>query len=143
MTGADLLTLEHQVVWSYGTAGAHLPVTERDQALTAFEAHERQRDALVALLQAGALPAPPPLPAYSLPRTVTDRGSALQVLAVIEDACVTAYAGALEGTYSPADPALRLLAARHLATVAALAARWRLVLGLPPAAAVQAVPGAP
>lgn len=159
---ADLLAMEHGVIYGYGVAGAAAaagspqrpaetgttgPVTGPAQARAAtavsmaasgLDVHRARRDALASLITASGGMAPEPLPAYQLPITPHDAVSALRLIGRLEDdvavACHAALVNATTGQ-------VRDLAAGTLADAAGRGARARLAAGDPPATVLSALPG--
>jgi len=131
---AAAVSVEHQVIYGYGVAGARLVGADRRAALQALGAHRVRRDQLVALLRPAAAPAA--APAYALPFPVTDPASARRLCAQLEDGCAGA-AWDLAAAAGPGRPA-RALAVGWLADAAGRAAHWR-----GGEAANPALPGAP
>jgi hypothetical protein len=131
---AAALAVEHQVIYGYGVAGAHLVGADRRAALAALGAHRVRRDQLAALLRPAAAPAG--APAYALPFPVTDPVSARRLCAELEDGCAGA-AWDLAAAAGPRQPA-RTLAVGSLADAASRGAYWRGGQGTNPA-----LPGAP
>jgi hypothetical protein len=120
---AAALVVEHQAIYGYGVAGAHLGGRPRADALAALDVHRLRRDRLAALLgNAGATP-PAAAPAYALPSPVRDGVAATALCATLEDACAGA-AWDLAAA-SPARSAARDLAVRWLAQADAAAVGWR------------------
>jgi hypothetical protein len=131
---AAAVTVEQQVIYGYGVAGAHLVGADRRAALAALGAHRVRRDQLAALLRPAA--APVAAPAYALPFPVTDPASARRLCAELEDGSAGA-AWDLAAAAGPGRPA-RGLAVAWLADAAGRGAQWRAGQGTNPA-----LPGAP
>jgi hypothetical protein len=159
---ADLLAMEHGVIYGYGVAGAAAaagspqrpaetgttgPVTgpAATQAAAAvamaaagLDVHRTRRDLLVdKISQLGGSP-PEPLPAYRLPITPTDPVSALRLMGRLEDDVAVAAHAAL---VRAATAQVRDFAAGTLADAAARGARAKLAAGDPPATVLAALPG--
>ena len=117
---AAALTVEHQVVYGYGVAGAHVSAAAHAQALRDLEAHRIRRDRLAAMLGPAA---PVAAAAYALPFPVHDDATARSLCALLEDGC----AGAAWDLVAAAAPgsAARDLGVSWLAESAVGAARWR------------------
>ena len=124
---AAALAVEHQVVYGYGVAGAHLSAAARPRALRALDAHRQRRDRLAALVGPSA---PAAAAAYALPFPVRDDATARSLCAVLEDGC----AGAAWDLVAAAAAAStgRDLGVSWLAESAVAAARWRGVSPGPP-----------
>jgi hypothetical protein len=112
------LELEHQAVYGYGALGPYLAQAQQPTAANAEAVHRKRRDALEALLGAGA---PAGQAAYALPEAVSDATSAMRLAALIEDGVTTAYRAALAST----DGKHRKLALDAMVDAAARAAAWR------------------
>jgi hypothetical protein len=126
------LAAEHATVYGYGVVGAVLRGQSRDYASTALDAHMQLRDRLIAII--ASLNATPVAaqPAYRLPTPVTDRPSARELAAHLEEG----DAGALWDVVASSESGghLRSLAIGWLSDTAVRAAHW---------GARQALPGQP
>ena len=134
------LEVEHQVVYGYGVAGAHL-VHRRDRtaALRRLAEHQELRDALAAAVSAaGGVPAVA-APAYALPFPVTDQVGAARLAVRLEDATAGACWDVVAA--APAKSSGRRLAVPALAAAATWALHWRALA--PAAAPPPALPGQP
>jgi hypothetical protein len=131
---AAALVVEHQAVYGYGVAGAHLAGRDRTTALAALDAHRLRRDRLAALLSGKGASPPAAAPAYALPYPMRDAAAARSLCAALEDGCAGA-AWDLTAA-APARSAARELAVRWLAQAAAAAVGWRGASG-------PALPGQP
>jgi hypothetical protein len=129
------LGVEHQVVYGYGAAGAHLPAAGRAEALRELDAHRLRRDQLAALVTQMGATASAAAPAYALPFPVTDATTATALCARLEDACAGAAWDLVAAT--SAGSAARRLGVSWLGQSAVAAANWR---GGSP---VPALPGQP
>ncbi|HVE99661.1 MAG TPA: DUF4439 domain-containing protein [Mycobacteriales bacterium] len=86
------LALEHEAGHTFPELGARVDEATKELIRDLDADHRRQRDRLIEeLVAAGDEPAAA-LPAYSLPLPVIDRSSALDVLLLLEEALVRAYA---------------------------------------------------
>lgn len=132
---AAAVAMEHQVIYGYGVAGAHLSAAGRAVALRELDAHRLRRDQLSALLGAGA---PAAAAAYALPFAVHDDTTARSLCALLEDGCAGAAWDLVAA--APSSSTARDLGVSWLADSALAAARWRGPAGLPPE---QALPGQP
>jgi hypothetical protein len=122
------LQAEHAAIYAYGTAGAKLDSGTVGLARNADAAHRTRRDALVVRLAgAGATP-PPAAPAYALPFPVTDKASALKLLALVEDRTAAQWRLVLP----PAAGEVRKLALDALVDCAARGAALRQAAGTTP-----------
>jgi hypothetical protein len=120
---AAAVGVEHQVVYGYGLAGAHLAGRDRAFALAALDAHRARRDQLEALLiGVGATP-PPAAPAYVPPVAVDDPASARTLCALLEDGCAGAAWDLVAA--SGAATTSRSLAVSWLTDAASAASGWR------------------
>ncbi|HVF19349.1 MAG TPA: DUF4439 domain-containing protein [Mycobacteriales bacterium] len=115
LTGLEAaLALEHEAVHTVPAVGARLGDAPKELAREIDAHHRVQRDRLDAALRAARRTPPAALPAYALPHAVVDRASAFDVLLVIEEALMRAYADAVES-----EPAIhQRLAAELLARCA-------------------------
>ncbi len=115
------LAAEHAAVYGYGVAGAMLTGTDRATALTDWRLHQQARDTLRVMIgKLGATPVAAS-PAYELPFTVQDAGSARRLAAALEEGVTRAYLGLVAVT----DPTLRALGALAMQPPANRAAAWR------------------
>jgi hypothetical protein len=140
MTAGDALAAavraEHEVIYGYGVAGAHLTGPDRRRAERALTAHQLRRDQLVGLLAQAGVSAPVASPAYALPFAVTTPSSARQLCARLEDGCAGAAWDLTAAT--AASSAARTLGVRWLTEAALAAAAWRGLVAPQPA-----LPGRP
>ncbi|GJF34402.1 hypothetical protein KNE206_71020 [Kitasatospora sp. NE20-6] len=129
------LGAEHAAVYGYGVVGARLTGPQRDDARTAYTAHQARRDGLERRITGtGASPAAAAA-GYRLPFAVTDAAAAGRLAAHIETRLTAVYADAVGATTGEA----RQAAAAALRESALRAAHWGAVLpalpGLPDPAA--------
>jgi hypothetical protein len=122
------LQAEHAAIYAYGTAGAKLDSGTVGLARAADAAHRTRRDALVVRLSGAGVTPPPAAPAYALPFPVTDRTSALKLLAMVEDRTAAQWRLALP----PTAGEVRRLALDALVDCAARGAALRQVAGTTP-----------
>ena len=133
---AAAVAVEHQVVYGYGVAGAHLRGRARAAALDALTAHQLRRDQLSQQLVQQRVAPPVAAVAYALPFPVTDATAARRLCAQLEQAC-TGAAWDLAAASSASSPGRRLAVA-WLSDAATRAAWWRGV-----SAPAPALPGQP
>jgi Domain of unknown function (DUF4439) len=115
------LAAEHTAVYGYAVAGAHLTGSRRQAATRDWLAHQAARDTLTAMVTAlGAQPVPASA-TYRLPFAVHNAGTAVALLALLEDGLATAYLGVVALT----SDRLRLSGARGVQTAALRATGWR------------------
>jgi hypothetical protein len=134
---AAAVAVEHQVVYGYGLAGAHLAGRDRAAALAALDAHRSRRDQLEALLTRSGKTPPAAAPAYATPVAVRDAASARTLCALLEDGCAGA-AWDLVGS-SGSGTTTRALGVGWVADAATAAMTWRGGAS----SAVPALPGQP
>ena len=120
---AAAVALEHQVVYGYGVAGAHLGGAQRRRARAAYDRHRLRRDQLATFIAERKGTVPAAAPAYALPFPVTGAPTARELLARLEDACAGA-AWDLTAA-APAGSDVRRIAVRWLTEAATAAASWR------------------
>lgn len=132
------LELEHEAVHTFGEVGARLDEATKELVRELDADHRRQRDRLVDELRAVGEEPPAARPAYALPLPVTDRTSGIDVLLVIEEALVRAYATAVR---TAARPGHRSLSAELMARCAAHQTSLRFARSRSLTAATQAFPG--
>lgn len=121
------LRIEHEVVYGYGVAGAHLRGQARRQALQRLAEHQLLRDRLIALVRsAGAQPLAA-RPAYRLPAPVADAAGAIDLLVRLEDGCAGACWDVVAAAAS--HTAARRTGVQALATAASWGSRWRARVG--------------
>lgn len=101
------LALEHEAIHSIPVVGARLPAAAKELAREIDAHHRLQRDRVTAVLRDAKRTPPVALPAYALPRAVVNRASAYDLLLLLEDALIRAYANAVETE----EPVHRRLAA--------------------------------
>jgi hypothetical protein len=126
---AAALAVEHEVIYGYGVAGAHLAGRERAAARAAYDAHRLRRDRLADLLAGRGLTPPVAAAAYAMPFPVTDAASARRLCVRLEDGCAGAAWDLVSA--SPAADTTRLLGVQWLAEAATGAAMWRGSAGSP------------
>lgn len=132
------LSAEQAAVWVYGLVSAFLP-DSYDKAVDKYmAAHRDRRDATERLLAAAAITPISPEPAYTTPKPVTDKESAITVLTVAEDDASVAWRAVLDRAD---DPGVRQAALESLTEAAVRGTRWRQDAGTEPAAI--AMPGQP
>jgi hypothetical protein len=116
------LGVEHQVVYGYGLAAAHLTKTRYTLALTALAEAETRRDLLADLIRRlGQVPSPA-APAYLPPTAVTDAATAVALCLRLEQAAEGA-AWDLVAASAPGDD-VRRLGVHWLGVAAVNAAKW-------------------
>ncbi len=93
---AQVLSLEHEAVWTYGLIGGAFEGL-RESAQAAFSAHRAERDRLLALVDEAV----PPQAAYA-PATLTDEAAA-RVRAQDVEARIAAAWSAVVGTVTGSD----------------------------------------
>jgi len=131
------LGVEHQAVYGYGLAAAHVAGRQYSAALTALADAEARRDRLADLLRRrGRVPAAA-APAYLPPAPVTGATSALALCLSLEHAAEGA-AWDLIAASSPNDE-VRTLGVHWLGVAAVRAAKWAGAS----ASAEPALPGRP
>jgi len=116
------LSVEHQVVYGYGLAAAHLSGPRYTAGLAALAEAKARRDRLADLLRRhGQIPAPA-APAYVPPRPVTNAATAVALCLALEHAAEGA-AWDLVAASSPGD-AVRTLGVKWLGAAAVRATKW-------------------
>lgn len=126
----DALAAEHAALWCYGLVVVYLGPQQGAQARADAEAHRLLRGGVeTTLTQIGAR-AVSAQPAYATPQPVTDAASAAALALVAETDALAAWRSVLERTI---DRPLRQAALTALTAGTLRAARWRVVLGTPPA----------
>lgn len=133
----DALVIEHEAVHTFGELGATLDDATKELVRELDAEHRLARDRLDAAVRAAGAEPPAALTAYALPQPVADRGGALAVLLVIEEALARAYAVAAG---APSQPG-RALAADLLARTAARQTTLRFAVERSLAGAATAFPG--
>lgn len=129
----DALAAEHAALWCYGLVVVYLGPEQGAQARADAEAHRGLRGAVETILtEVGARPVSAQ-PAYATPAPVTDAASAAALALVAETDALAAWRSVLERT---TDRPLRRAALDSLTAGTLRAARWRVVLGTPPAVPV-------
>lgn len=126
----DALAAEHAALWCYGLAVAFLGPQQAAQAREDAAAHLALRGATETTLgQIGARPVSAQ-PAYATPQPVTDAASAAALAVVAETDAMAAWRSVMERTE---DADLRRAALSALTDGTLRCARWRVVVGTPPA----------
>ncbi|WP_219416728.1 ferritin-like domain-containing protein [Pseudonocardia nigra] len=134
----DALAAEHAAIWCYTLALAFLPPDQIDQARQDAEAHRELRGAVeTTLTDLGERPVSA-LPAYATPEPVEDAASAAALAVVAETDALAAWRSVMERTE---DRALRQAALDAMTDGTLRCARWRVVVGTPPA--IPVFPGLP
>ena len=131
------LAVEHQLVYGYGLAAAHLSKRQYQFALAALADAQSRRDTLEGLVRARGQVPVAAAPAYVPPSPVTDAASAVALCLRLEHAAEGA-AWDLVAAASPGDD-VRAFGVTWLGVAAARAARW----AGPAAAGEPALPGQP
>ena len=132
------LSAEHAAVWVYGLVSAFLPDSYDKAVGKGMAAHRDRRDATERLLAAAAVTPISPEPAYTTPKPVDGKESAIAVLVVAEDDATVAWRAVLDRAD---DPGVRQAALEALTEAAVRGTRWRADAGTKPAAI--AMPGQP
>ena len=134
----DALAAEHAALWCYALTVAFLPPTQLAQARSDAEEHRVLRGAVEqTLTEVGARPVSAQ-PAYATPQPVVDGPSAAALALVAETDALAAWRSVLERT---TDRGLRQAALDALTAATLRCARWRVVVGSPPA--IPIFPGSP
>jgi hypothetical protein len=134
----NALAAEHAALWCYSLAVAFLPHEQVDRAQADAGAHRELRGAVeTTLTQLGERPVSA-LPAYAPPEPVVDAPSAAALAVVAETDALAAWRSVLEHT---GDRGLRQAALDAMSGGTLRCARWRLVVGTPPA--IPVFPGRP
>lgn len=124
------LAAEHAALWCYGLAVAFLGPEQRAQARDDAEAHRVLRGAVETTLGQLGTRAVSARPAYATPQPVVDAASAAGLAVVAETDALAAWRSVLERT---TDRPLRQAALDALTQGTLRCARWRVVVGTPPA----------
>ena len=119
---AAALAMEHQVIYGYGVAGAHLSAAARLGALRELDAHRLRRDQIAGLLAGERAAVPVAAPAYALPFPVHDDPSARALCSRLETGCTGAAWDVAAST--PPGSVARELGVTWLTQAAVAAARW-------------------
>ena len=134
----NALAVEHAALWCYPLAVAYLSNGQLEQAREDEAAHRTLRGQIEhTLSELGARPVSAQ-PAYATPASVVDAPSAAALLVVVETDALAAWRSVLERT---TDRALRQAALDALTDGTLRCARWRVVVGTPPA--IPVFPGRP
>jgi hypothetical protein len=134
----DALAAEHAALWCYSYAVAFLPAAQLAQARDDEDAHRALRGQIEQTLTRTGAQAVSAQPAYATPRPVTDGPSAAALVVVAETDALAAWRSVVERT---SDRDLRGAALRALTDGTLRCARWRVVIGTPPA--IPVFPGRP
>ena len=119
------LALEHEAVHTVPEIGARLDDAAKELAREIDAHHRLQRDRLAAALREAKRTPPVALTAYALPRPVVDRASAFDVLVIIEESLMRAYAEAVESEPPVHQRLAAELLARCATHVTSLRVAWR------------------
>jgi len=91
---------EHAAVWAYGVLGPRLDEAGRARVRSLLDTHEKAREAIRArVVGSGAAPVLAE-PAYALPVTPTDPGTAAGLAMIVEERLVAVYAELVAATAS-------------------------------------------
>jgi hypothetical protein len=134
----DALAAEHAALWCYSLAVAFLAPAQLGQARDDEAAHRALRGQIEQTLTQIGARAVSALPAYATPQPVVDGPSAAALLVVAETDGLAAWRSVVERT---ADRELRQAATTALSDGTLRCARWRVVIGTPPA--IPVFPGRP
>jgi hypothetical protein len=134
----DALATEHAALWCYSYAVAFLPAAQLGQARDDEAAHRDLRGQVEQTLTQIGARAVSALPAYATPQPVVDGPSAAALLVVAETDALAAWRSVVERT---TDRELRGAALTALTQGTLRCARWRVVVGTPPA--IPVFPGRP
>ncbi len=134
----DALAAEHAALWCYSYAVAFLPAAQLAQARDDEDAHRALRGQIEQTLTQIGARAVSAQPAYATPRPVTDGPSAAALVVVAETDALAAWRSVVERS---SDRELRGAALRALTDGTLRCARWRVVVGTPPA--IPVFPGRP
>ncbi|OLT11239.1 hypothetical protein BJF78_27515 [Pseudonocardia sp. CNS-139] len=134
----DALAAEHAALWCYSYAVAFLPAAQLGQARQDEDAHRTLRGQIEQTLTQLGARAVSAQPAYATPQPVTDGPSAAGLILVAETDALAAWRSVVERT---ADRELRRAALTALTDGTLRTARWRVVVGTPPA--IPVFPGRP
>ena len=134
----DALAAEHAALWCYSYAVAFLPAAQHAQARDDEDAHRALRGQIEQTLTRTGAQAVSAQPAYATPRPVTDGPSAAALVVVAETDALAAWRSVVERS---SDRDLRGAALRALTDGTLRCARWRVVIGTPPA--IPVFPGRP
>jgi hypothetical protein len=126
----DALGTEHAALWCYSLAVAFLTGSQLDQARDDSADHLDLRGAVERTLSRLGVPAVSAQPAYATPQAVTDAKSAAALLEVAENDTMAAWRSVLERC---TDAGVRRSALQALTDSTLRCARWRVVVGHPPA----------
>lgn len=126
----DALATEHAALWCYSLAAAFLSPDQRLVARADEQAHRTLRGAVEQTLTQVGVPPVSAQPGYAIPEKVGDGPSAARLLVVAETDCLAAWRSVLERT---TDKPLRKAALDALTDATLRCARWRTVVGSPPA----------
>jgi len=132
------LAAEQAAVWVYGLVSAFLPDSYDKAAVKGMSAHRDRRDATERLLAAAGITPNAPEPAYTTPKPVTDKDSAIAVVVVAEGDATVAWRAVLDRAD---DPGVRQAALESLTEAAVRGTKWRKDAGTEPV--VIAMPGQP
>jgi hypothetical protein len=134
----DALGTEHAALWCYSLAVAFLSGDQRGRARSDADEHLEMRGAVERILTRFGARAESAQPAYATPEPVTDARSAAGLLVVAETDAMAAWRSVLERS---TEAAIRRPALQALTDATLRCARWRVVVGQPPA--IPIFPGRP
>jgi uncharacterized protein DUF4439 len=126
----NALATEHAAVWCYTLAVAFLSDADRTRAREDEAAHRTLRSQVEQTLSQLGAPPTSAQPAYHTPQPVTDAASAATLAVVAETDALAAWRSVLERT---TERDLRQAALDALTAGTLRCARWRVVVGTPPA----------
>jgi hypothetical protein len=134
----DALAAEHAALWCYSYAVAFLPAAQLAQARKDEDAHRTLRGQIEQTLTQIGARAVSAQPAYATPRPVTDGPSAAALVVVAETDALATWRSVVERS---SDRELRGAAMSALTDGTLRCARWRVIVGTPPA--IPVFPGRP
>lgn len=129
MTAA--INTEHGTIYGYGLVSAHTAPDVNALVGDALARHRANREAAIAALTARSVPAPVPAAGYQMPTNIGNPTEAAKTALRMEEDTAVAWRAVAEQATTDDD---RRLAVRALTDCAVLAAQWRQVLNLAPAA---------
>lgn len=129
MTAA--INAEHGAIYGYGLVSAHTAPDVNALVGDALARHRDNREAAIAALTARSVPAPVPAAGYQMPSNIDNPTDAAKTALRMEEDTAVAWRAVAEQATTDDD---RRLAIKALTDCAVLAARWRQVLGITPAA---------
>lgn len=132
----DALATEHATIYGYGIVSARSKPEDNYLVAEAVAEHRKRREIALAMLDGRSVAGPVPAAGYQLPMKIEAPADAVKLAVRMEDDAAVAWRAVVEQATTEQDRAFGVAA---LCQCAAMAARWRRLLGVFPV--TEAFPG--